>query len=97
MKSVKEQLIRYMDAGFPILYLNTYEEEKADRIISSMAGGKRILEWTIRGLHDLKEGSFVSDVGLADALEMLLTDQNGLDRSVLVYNQSQYMTMMHTL
>ena len=84
MKSVKEQLIRYMDAGFPILYLNTYEEEKADRIISSMAGGKRILEWTIRGLHDLKEGSFVSDVGLADALEMLLTDQNGLDRSVLV-------------
>ena len=84
MPSVKEQLVRFMDAGFPILYLNTYEEEKADKIIHSMAGGKRILEWTIRGLHDIKEGSFVTDISLADALEMLLSDKGNLDRSVLI-------------
>ena len=84
MTTVREQIIRYMDAGFPILYLNTYEEEKADKIIHSMAGGRGILEWTIRGLHDIKNGNYVTDISLADALEMLLSDQNYLERSVLI-------------
>lgn len=84
MPNVKEQIIRYMNAGFPILYLNTHEEEKADKIILSLTGVKNVLEWTIRGLRDVKEGSFVSEIGLADALELLLSDQAVLNQSILL-------------
>lgn len=43
--TVKENLGRYIDAGFPILYIYTYEETKADRYIASVAGRREVLEW----------------------------------------------------
>ena len=52
MKHIKEQFIRYMDAGFPIIYLNTYEEDKADALIRSVAGGRKIEEWNVRGYFE---------------------------------------------
>lgn len=42
---VEKNLKRYVDAGFPILYIHTFEEVKADRYISDAAGGKEIIEW----------------------------------------------------
>ena len=33
MKSLADRLNLYMDAGFPILYLETFEEDKALKII----------------------------------------------------------------
>ncbi len=32
-KSLKSKLVRYIDAGFPIIYINTFEEDKVDVII----------------------------------------------------------------
>lgn len=55
LPTVKEDLGGYIDAGFPILYICTYEEEKADRYISLAAGRKKILEWNgSDGLVDFK-------------------------------------------
>lgn len=49
------KLARYIDAGFPIIYINTYEEEKADKIIASISAGKDIVEWNeINGYVDFK-------------------------------------------
>lgn len=42
---LKEELIRYLDAGYPILYINSYEELKTDRIIQEAVGNRVILEW----------------------------------------------------
>lgn len=42
---LKEKLIRYIDAGFPILYINSYEESKVDEIIKKSACGRTIVEW----------------------------------------------------
>lgn len=43
--SVEKNLAKYIDAGFPILYIRTYEEEKADRYIQAAAGRREVLEW----------------------------------------------------
>ena len=46
---LEDRLTRYIEAGFPIIFLNTYEEEKADRVIfqaAKTAGRERhISEW----------------------------------------------------
>ncbi len=55
LPSVKENLSRYIDAGFPILYICTYEESKADRYILDVAGRKKLLEWNgAQGLVDFR-------------------------------------------
>ncbi len=43
--TTQEKILRYIDSGFPILYFNTYEEEKADNIIESIRSGKEVYEW----------------------------------------------------
>lgn len=45
LPTVKDNLSKYIDAGFPILYIYTYEEAKADRYIDSVAGRREVLEW----------------------------------------------------
>ena len=37
MATLKQNLIRYIDARFPIIYLDTYEELKLDEIIKSIS------------------------------------------------------------
>ncbi len=47
-QSFEKQLTQYIAAGFPIIYINTFEEEKADRIILEAAnrvGRKHLEEW----------------------------------------------------
>ncbi len=42
---MEEKLKQYIDAGFPILYIHTFEEEKADRLILAAARRKTVVEW----------------------------------------------------
>ena len=48
-KSFKAKLAQYMDAGFPIIYINTFEEDKADAILKEVCNGKEICEWNETG------------------------------------------------
>lgn len=45
MKNFQSKIQHYMDAGFPILYLNTYEEGKAEEAVKCAAGKEPILLW----------------------------------------------------
>ncbi|MCH3958349.1 MAG: hypothetical protein LKE51_01985 [Selenomonas sp.] len=72
MDKMKTKLVRYMDAGFPILYLNTFEEEKAEDVIRSVIGGKGIIEWSIRGFRDFKEDMQEIDWTLPDTRECII-------------------------
>lgn len=89
MSDVKDKMVRYMDAGFPILYLNTFEEDKADAMIRSIAGGKGILEWNIRGFFDYKGKTALSDISLKDTLSMLDGNDCELQRKVLIIKDIQ--------
>lgn len=83
MPNIKDQLIRYMDAGFPILYLETFEETKADAMIRSIAAGKNIVEWSINGFHDYKE-SLHMDWDLVQTLAYMVQQPEDFERSVFV-------------
>ena len=44
-RTFKAKLVRYIDAGFPIIYINTFEEDKVDSLISEISSGKEVYEW----------------------------------------------------
>lgn len=86
LPTVKENLGGYIDAGFPILYICTYEEAKTDRYISSVAGRRKVLEWNgADGLVYFKTKVSVGKFGqsLIDALSFLKNGKE-LDRTLLV-------------
>lgn len=87
LPSVKENLHEYIEAGFPILYIFTYEEAKADQYILKTAGKKKLLEWNgADGLVDFRtkvSKSIGRDHSLEAALS-LLNNGRDLDRTLLV-------------
>ena len=44
--TLKENLSRYLDAGFPILYINAFEEANAEEIIKQVADRRTIATWS---------------------------------------------------
>ena len=44
-RTFKAKLVRYIDAGFPIIYINTFEEDKVDSLISEISSDKEVYEW----------------------------------------------------
>ena len=88
-QNIADKLIRYIDAGFPILYVNSFEENKVDEIVKKVACGREILEWNgANGYVDfLTKNSFIEGYSLEDTL-VLLKSKNGvsceLDRKLLV-------------
>lgn len=83
MNTLQNTLIRYMDAGFPILYLNTFEEEKAEIMIRSVIGGKKIMTWSMLGFIDEAE-NVRTDWELKDTLWNMLQGTVPIDRKVLI-------------
>ena len=44
--NLSDRLSRYMDAGFPILYLNTFEEKLAIEQIQKAATTQKLIQWS---------------------------------------------------
>jgi len=83
--SLKDELIKYVDAGYPIIYINSFEEVKTDGIIKEVLGGREGLEWNgAKGFIDFKtKQPLIAGKGLAETLRLLNTDDE-LDRKYLV-------------
>ena len=83
--SIKSELISYVDAGFPIVYINSFEEVKVDSIIRDVMGGRKGLEWNgAKGFCNFSNKSaLLPDKSLPETLEMLC-DVEELDRKFLV-------------
>lgn len=84
-KSLKSKLVRYIDAGFPIIYINTFEEDKVDTIISEISSGKEVYEWNeTNGYIDFETKAPVQeDCTLEQMLDQLKT-RNLLDRKIII-------------
>ncbi|MGN0607501.1 MAG: AAA family ATPase [Oscillospiraceae bacterium] len=85
--SLESKLIQYRDAGYPIIFVETYEEDKVDRVIAKMAKTARIsvVEWNgAAGVCDFakKVRKGTRKMGLAEALEILQLDN--LNRKLIV-------------
>lgn len=72
---IKTKLQHYMDAGFPVLYVNTYEEDKVDEIISEISYGREVYEWNeSNGYIDFETKTpLMEDCTLEQMLEQLKT------------------------
>ena len=84
--TVEKNLKVYINAGFPILYIRTHEEEKADRYISDAAGRRGIIEWNgAKGLVDFvtKNSKYSVEQSLENALSSL-NNVKELNRKLLV-------------
>lgn len=86
LPTVKENLGLYIDAGFPILYIYTYEETKADRYIASVAGRREVLEWnSASGYVNFKtKTTLVPSQTLEATLALANSNRKELDRKLLV-------------
>ena len=73
--SLKSKLVRYIDAGFPIIYVNTFEEDKVDTIISEIRSGKEVYEWNeTDGYIDFETKTpMMEDCTLEELLDQLKT------------------------
>ena len=82
---IDKELNSYVDSGFPIIYINSFEETKVDGIISSVMGGRKGYEWNgADGFCEFKtKQSMIADKGLAETLKLLCAD-NELERNFLV-------------
>lgn len=82
---INKALNSYLDAGFPIIYINSFEETKVDKLISSVVGGRKGLEWNgSQGFCDFRtKQNLIPDKSLAEILSLLCAD-NELDRKFLV-------------
>ena len=82
---IKEQLIKYVDAGYPIIFINSFEEIKTDAIIKEVMGGREGLEWNgAKGFVDFRtKQPLIKGKNLVETLRLLDSD-NELDRKFLV-------------
>ena len=84
-KPLKSKLARYIDADFPIIYINTFEEDKVDNIISELSLGKEVYEWNeTNGYIDFEnKTAIMEDCTLSCMLDQLKT-ADLLDRKIIV-------------
>lgn len=84
-KKLKSSLSRYIDAGFPIIYINTFEEEKIDGLVTSVASGREIYEWNeTNGYIDFETKTpLMEDCALECMLDQLKI-QGMLDRKIIL-------------
>lgn len=92
--SMIEKISQYMDAGYPILYMNTFEELKGVKSIISASGARQVLSWSYaEGLVLYKNGEaqdlYKNDLAktpIAIVLEQLLADSlYELEGKVIVF------------
>lgn len=84
-KTLRSKLARYIDAGFPIIYLNTFEEDKIDSVIQEISSGKEIYEWNeTNGYIDFETKTpMMEDCTLETMLDQLKTHEM-LNRKIII-------------
>lgn len=82
---INKALNSYIDSGFPIIYINSFEETKVDGIITSVMDGRKGLEWNgSESFCDFKtKRVLIPENDLPSTLSLLCAD-NELDRKFLV-------------
>lgn len=86
-------LSRYIDAGFPIIYINTYEEEKVDGVIASCGSNREIYEWNeTNGFIDFKTKTpMLEDYTLDSVLNMLKIREMLERKTILLKDVAVYL------
>ena len=90
MNKFEQSLILYVEASFPIIYVDTFEDEKVTDTIRNLFPSRAFLEWNIRGLFDFDSNATLQGQSLEDSLEFLLQAPDTLENRVVLLNGSQF-------
>lgn len=91
--TLKQNISRYLDAGFPILYINTFEEGKAEEAVLKVADRRTVAFWSIAkgyGEYSTKTGEWLMPptkdeyTQIDKVLDQKLTIEGELHRTILV-------------
>lgn len=95
--NLKENLQHYIDAGYPIIYIDTFEERKTDGIISSVIGGREAVEWNgAKGFVDFKtKQPLIENKTLAETLRLLNIDDDFDGKILILKDIHPYLTADH--
>ena len=103
--NIKDNLREYINAGYPILYINAYEEIKADFLVEKYNEGKKLVEWNgADGLVDFKtKTSLLGNYMRLDEALSYLKNTDSLDNHIIVlkdtcvYFNDEYPTVISLL
>lgn len=86
MQKTSEKFKRYIDAGFPIIYLNSAETDKCDALIAETAGDTwGVIEWNAAtGFWDKKAKTPEADWTILDTLNLVNIDKESLADKIVV-------------
>ena len=93
MRKFELNFVRYLNAGFPILYVDTFEDGKAKKIIHDICrqNGRGVIEWSLSDACDYSVDPplTIPKAGLAATLKLLLDDGN-LDNKILILEDAHF-------
>ena len=97
LPNVKNNLERYIKARFPILYINTFEETKADGYIQGIAKRlpfNEVLEWNgAKGLVNFQtKAPLIPDQSLETALKSQARDKQMHRKILVIKDADEYLT-----
>lgn len=82
---LKLNLTRYIDAGFPIIYINTFEEEKVDELVASVSSDREIYEWNeTNGYIDFRTKTPMMEDCTLEMMLNQLKSREMLDRKIIL-------------
>ena len=87
MNTFEKNLIRYTEAGLPILYIDTFEDDRAEKIIRELCRKHQrgIVEWSLSGAWDFTDGqSMALPKGTPAETLQLLIDNGDLDNKTVL-------------
>ena len=85
-RTFKAKLVRYIDAGFPIIYINTFEEDKVDSLIPEISSGKEVYEWNeTNGYIDFETKAPLQEDCSFERMIDQLKVPDLLDRKILIF------------
>lgn len=93
MEIFKRDFVRYTDAGLPMLYVDTFEGDRARKIIHELCQQthRDVVEWSLLGAFDYSGGQKMAlpKSDLASTLQLLLADDN-LDNKTLILQDAHF-------
>lgn len=91
--ALRESIEKYLDAGYPMFYINTFEESKTENMLKSIADGRRIAVWSMAcgySEYDTKNSEYLVPPSKGDGYELQnildqkLYDESELNRSIFI-------------
>lgn len=81
-------------AGLPILYVDTFEDDRLEEIIKNICKklNRNVITWSLYGARDIKSGSVLAKAGtsLSDMLKMLLRDQKLIENKSIILRDAHF-------